>query len=187
MKFLKKIYRKITSRNIWFALASDDTEMSRGCKTLAVLKFGADGHPSGSTIVRTVEGVCVTLEGYTNTHHNTQAGCWLDMASLGYVRIWRGKKGPFVLERDLTITPPADVESYIVYWGTGEVYPEYYGRNWRDCAAVGGRNELGWVRNRYNPKFSGMKIRYYLGDEVNGCDRWKVLDATARLLREEAI
>ncbi len=107
-------------------------------------------------------------------------GCFCcNLSDFGYVRIYR-KRGAtrrvdlydedairrqFRIERDLSYMPPEDCASFLVRIGIDakgveatEVYPEYYGADWKSHIWSG-------YRNTY-PYFCRSNKRYLLGDTV---------------------
>ena len=187
LELISSAYRKLTTREVRFSLIAKDAMMPHGLQTLGVIHYEADGHPAGFTVVRTVWGYCVALDGFVGDHRGTTLGAELDLAKLGYVRLWRRRGDKFQLEHNLTITPPVEAEAYIVCPYTGEVYPEYYGRRWKDHTAAGGMSEVGPLDDRYASGRQHVKCRYFFGDEVIFWEnRGRSLDDAARLLAEDA-
>ena len=107
-------------------------------------------------------------------------GCFCcSLSGLGYVRIYRKRgatgrvdlcdedtiRNQFRIERDLSYVPPEDCVSFLVRIGVDakgveatEVYPEYYGVDWKSHIWSGCRNIF--------PYFCRSSKRYMLGDMV---------------------
>lgn len=107
-------------------------------------------------------------------------GCFCcNLSDFGYVRIYRKRgatgrvdlydedtiRNQFRIERDLSYVPPEDCVSFLVRIGVDakgveatEVYPEYYGVDWKSHIWSG-------YRNKY-PYFCRSSKRYMLGETV---------------------
>ncbi|MBQ9684240.1 hypothetical protein IJV57_02050 [Candidatus Saccharibacteria bacterium] len=147
--------------------------------------FGIDNSDRVAKLVYQING---GVRGYANfrTPHGIpclssvfEESCEVvDLAELGFVRAYeKGRR--VVIEKNLSVTPPEDVESYLVNTKLGLIAPEYYGadpeRSYR-CV----HTPFGDIADHYSKKCEECQCcidsgegcdpekesRYYVGDLV---------------------
>ena len=106
----------------------------------------------------------------------------VNLAELGFVRAYR-KRQNIVIERNVSCTPPEEVESFLVNVEMSLVMPEYYGKdNSRTYIII--NTPIGDIEDHLQQVRWGT--RYYVGDLVKcgGVDtRARILEEVRRELR----
>lgn len=177
---LKNFLRRLTSCKVEYWL----TSVEKDGVEYAVLVYRVLGHPDGFAIMRNGNRA-FSPEEVMEKHRECFVNGRLDLARLGYVRIYKDTWDEWRLEENLEITPPKGRPSYIVCLRTREVYPEFYGSRYSTRICKRGRSELGEWKLHYLSRLadsSRLRFWYCLGDAAFFTDpRSSVLDAAERL------
>lgn len=179
---LKNFLRILKSRDVDYWL----TSVKKDGVEYAVLGYRIPGHPDGFAIMRRGNRL-LRPEDVMKMHRGCLMGRRLNLARLGYVRIYDDGWGGWCLDENLNITPPKNKTSYIVCTKTGEVYPEFYGSRHSTHICKSGCPELEEQKGHYIACESPLEYKYWycLGDEVFfTASRNSVIAAATRLIRQ---
>ena len=179
MTTLSALRRKMTAQKVsYFFEAVPSSQGNDGA--VATLVYSADGHPDGRTVLRAANGVPIPADRL----NGWQDGA-VDLAKMGFCRLYEDSDGRLVLDNDLSMTPPKNTNSYLVNLELGVVLSELYGSKWRNNIYNASYTKCGPIYDQYSD--SRTRKRYYVGDLVMPKKaEYQVRHETARLLAAQS-
>ena len=179
MATLSALRRRMTTQKVsYFFEAVPSSQGEDGA--VATLVYSVNGHPDGRTVLRAANGVPIPAERLDGWKDGV-----VDLAKMGFCRVYEDPDGRLVLDNDLSTTSPKNTSSYLVNLELGIVLSEMYGSKWRNNIYEVAYTKCGPIYDQYSD--SHTRKRYYVGDLVMPKKaQYQVRNETARLLAAQS-
>ena len=176
---LSALRKRMTTQKVsYFLEAVPSSQGDDGA--VATLVYSANGHPDGRTVLRAANGVPIPADKLAGWKDGA-----VDLAKMGFCRLYEDADGRLVLDNDLSMTSPKNTNSYLVNLEWGIVLSEMYGSKWRNNIYEVAYTKCGPIYDQYSG--SRTRKRYYVGDLVMPVKaQYQVRRETARLLATQS-